>query len=355
MLYLLHYVEHHKVHELNWHFLYFIEKIRNVNRRAIFDTQELFHVDFLPKIQHGNSKTMREKFQSFFDSFKVISDVNKSLLYDLIQRSQNAEIFFESDESCSEFKSDNIRILLGDDTLKDLMIYLYSYLTGNTWDIDKHYRIIYDHIPYHKACPFCGIGDLPNRYRPDYDHLAYKSTYPLMAINLRNIAPGCNDCNQKFKKTKDVFYANGDLIRTQFLYPYVATIDINLDFSKSIYPQTDLNNQSGKWTVDILPDNNLTQTWNIIYDIKERYIDECIAVKYKTWVYQYFIDEIKDKNIENLEQLKIELDAYSLKLKNRSLDDKSFVWTYFFKYLATSNNKLIYNSILREYQKVKTI
>ena len=358
MLYKYAFVKHRKLRELNFHFLYFIRKIKGIKKNTPFTPIIYFHQSFLN--QSGQiapkgtfNKEIHSKFNLFFNDFKKLKEDSKDEFHNLVVFSNDIHLYFE-DNSINEVKSltiENIKKILKSDSFKNLMDSLWKYLKSTAWEIDKHYEEFYNELPNSKMCPFCGLNEISNQtlFKSDYDHIANKAKYPISSINLKNLAPSCSDCNQKFKNDKDVFYK--DNIRRVFLYPYLFNSKfqnqhIEIDLTGSIIPNTDSNNINGKWLVNIHPSNNFNQTWNEIYSVKKRYCSS-LYVKHDKWL-QEFTHSLKIANINFANQ--VELIKYLSSYKemfnpNDNLHTEYHLKYSYFKYLEISFNDVLFNQI----------
>lgn len=335
-----------------------MRKIKNVKKNKTFIPNLYFHKTFLnssgeiaPK---GTiNKDIQNKFKLFFDDFKKIDQDSKNEFYNLIIFSKDIHLYFE-DDSINEvitLRSDNIKKILKSDSFKNLMDSLWKYLKSpNAWEIDKHYKEFYNKLPNSKMCPFCGLSEISNQelFKADYDHIAYKADYPISSINLKNLAPSCSECNQKFKKAKDVFYDNMNTRRV-FIYPYVfnnsfQVQNIEIDLTGSVIPNTDINNTDGEWIINILPDNYLTQSWNEIYSIKERYSR---YVKHEKWLKEFTHPlKIQNRKFTNQDELKKYLSDYkNLFNPNNNLNTEYHLKYSYFKYLENSINDVLFSQI----------
>lgn len=358
MLYKYEFVKHRKLRELNFHFLYFMRKIKNVSKNKSFIPNQYFHNSFLnvsgeiaPK---GTvNKDIQKKFNLFFDDFKKLEQEAKDEFYNLIIFSKNIHLYFE-DNSINNIiilRSENIRRILKTDSFKNLMDALWKYLKSpNSWEIDKHYQEFYNKLPSSKMCPFCGLNEISNQelFKADYDHIAYKANYPISSINLKNLAPSCSDCNRNFKKAKDVFYYSNNTRRV-FIYPYVfnnnfQNQNIEIDLTGSIIPNTDIGNIKGNWIVNILPSNNFTQSWDEIYSIKERY---SLYVKHEKWLDELTKPlKIQNRKFTSQDELKNYLSNYKeIFNPNNTLNTEYHLKYSYFKFLENSINDLLFNQI----------
>ncbi len=126
------------------------------------------------------------------------------------------------------------------------------------------------------TCPCCGLIDFESAEsicREDYDHYLPKAYYPFASVNFKNLVPICNKCNRDRKKAKDPIEND----RTVF-YPFSTdehSIEINLNYT------ADIDEKTKKLTFSDLEitlngDINKIETWDWLFDIKERYEDRVI-------------------------------------------------------------------------------
>lgn len=358
MLYKYEFVKHKKLRELNFHFLYFIRKIRYLNKKTTFIPSLYFHPTFINlsgKIAPKGTvnKDIQSKFKLFFDDFKKLDQNFKNEFYNLIIFSKDIHLYFE-DKSINEIiflRNENIKRILKSDSFKNLMDSLWKYLKSpNAWEIDKHYKDFYNKLPKSKMCPFCGLNEISNQelFKADYDHIAYKADYPISSINLKNLAPSCSDCNRIFKKATDVFY-NPNNTRRNFLYPYVfnrsfQNQNIEIDLTGSTIPNTDINNSEGNWVVNIFPANDFNQTWDKVYSISKRY---SLYINHDKWLLEFTQPlKIENRNFKNLNELKEYLSKYKeIFNPNVSLNTEYHLKYSYFKHLEASINVLLFNQI----------
>lgn len=359
MLYKYRFIQNHKMRKLHQHLLYFLRKIKNVDPNASYSPKLYFHSSFLNKkgeiAPSGKiNKKLNNSFELFFNTYKKLSNELKEEFYDIAFKANGFISFFWNKEVEVEiFHSINIKRILGNDSFKDLMSNLWDNLSTNAWEIDKHYQLFFENLPESKICPFCGINQLPNpsSYRADYDHIADKSSYPLFAINLKNIAPSCGECNQKYKFGTDVFYTKKEGIKSRrvFIYPYSYSREIIVEFDGTILPETDIEKYDGVWNLNFKPDEECIISWLDIYDIKRRYIDEVLAVDYKVWIGN-FIKELKEYNIiiNNYEELQFYFKNHYLRYSTNILQKRYILKSAIFKYLSECNNIIFYDLIIKQ-------
>lgn len=115
-------------------------------------------------------------------------------------------------------------------------------------------------------CPFCGCEYFePSGVRADLDHYLARTLYPYASANLENLVPMGKYCNQGFKGQVDLLYDDGR--RCTAYFPFgndVATID--LDQSDPLG-----DDRRPSWVVRLVPGDERTETWDRVFQIKERY------------------------------------------------------------------------------------
>lgn len=348
MLYQYIYVANHKLNALNKHLNYFFYKIRGVKNNASFRIVKYFHSDFLPII--NNSPELKKKFNIFFNTYKKLEDDKKDKFDLIIIDNIRIEGSYENmNYCCLNIRSDYLTALLGNNSLNYLMNHLYDTLKSSRYKIEEHYKIIYNSMPQ-KVCPFCGLSKMSKIYREDYDHLAPKSKYPLLAINIKNLAPMCHQCNTKFKKEIDIYYKDGK--RRPFTYPYTSSLNIDIDFTGSIIDQTDLNNIIGTWTIKIIPSTTVNETWKEVFQIEKRYKEDYLESSFNDWVDE-FIDSLILYNVplnnraDVINQLKLMADS----LYNKKLNNCNIIKAPLFRFLAGGDLLKFYDSIILKYNK----
>lgn len=351
MLYRYQYIKRHPLHGLNKHLLFFFRGIRVVRNNTPFKTNgNYFHPEFSSIL--SSSPELTKKFKTFFNSYKRLDTEQRQVFYNKVTKSQCIRCVFEDTSvDCTDINNDSIRLLIGDNSLYELMKYLYENTIRSTrWKIDDHYKQMYNSM-LATVCPFCGIEIMHQTFREDYDHLLPKSRYPLTAINLYNLAPMCSTCNKKAKGEVDVLYKDG--VRRSFAYPYTTELNVELEFTGSIIPQTDINNESGVWFLTINPQEEKNTTWFEVFKIERRYIDDYMKF-FDSWTLDFIDSLIRiNQEIKDAEQLKIELSLTAKLYKRRRFSNYNIIKAPLFDYLANCNNQIFYNSLLRKYRELK--
>ncbi len=185
-------------------------------------------------------------------------------------------------------------------------------------------------------CPFCGLNPYKNLFGPrreDLDHYLYKGKYPLAAANMWNLVPTCSECNQDYKKTKDVLFDAG--VRTEAYYPYRDIGGVNLKVNLNIGMD---NKTPDAWNIQITPkiaaELKQVENWVRIYGITQRYRNE-IAAEHDNWIMTELLErgpvfvDAKDFRrfmISRARVCKIRFD--------KKLEPKSFLKIAFFVFVA---------------------
>jgi hypothetical protein len=346
MLFTYSYPQNHPLEHLNDYLFQFLTAIRTVPSNSQFRINNFFHQNLLAII--NRSPTLKKKFHDFFSAYKILDQNQKNAFYELVLKSQNIQDFFtDINIVCSDTMSTQITLLIGNDSFNSLVGHLFK-VTLKSLDIKDHYNTIYNAMPY-KVCPFCGVEKLHKSFQEDYDHLAAKRHYPLVAIHMKNLAPMCHTCNSKNKGEKDVLH-NPDLTRKLFIYPYTQSIDLTIDFSNCIIPQTNENNANGNWEINLNPDNAITQNWDGIFGIKKRFKEDYLESNFEEWV-DDFLDGLKLSNIalQSSQDVIDQLLSWSQILEERKFHNVNFIKSPLFRFLSNCGINSFYLSIITRY------
>lgn len=163
--------------------------------------------------------------------------------------------------------------------------------------VKKHYDEFFKNNE--PLCPFCGINTLAvnsSNHRDAYDHYLPKESYPFNAVNLKNLFPMCNDCNEKEKSTKNPIKDDSTKVKSFYYYgndtpSYKINIEIlNVDIENF--------NVEVSLTSDILQEE--VNTWNRLFSLSRRYKDDVICHNKvgKAWIREVWskVERKKAKN-----------------------------------------------------------
>lgn len=134
----------------------------------------------------------------------------------------------------------------------------------------QHYTLCYE-AHAHKVCAFCGCEEFsaPGGLTEDLDHYLCKSRFSFAAVNLRNLVPMGPKCNQKVKRSKNILRDdNGD--RRKAFYPY-SQHNLTMSLNQTNPFPVDKDFFSPDWVITFEEDTEEVQTWNSVFEIRERY------------------------------------------------------------------------------------
>lgn len=152
--------------------------------------------------------------------------------------------------------------------------------------IPAHYEAFMT-VNNEEVCPFCGILPIKGNnhsYREAYDHYLPKGLYPFNALNFKNLAPMCHECNSTYKLTEDPIYEDYKKIdplkkedtRQLAFYPYSGNhpdleikIELNSSDIKNLKPD-DL-----KLEIKAKDKDEHIESWKRVFGIEERYKALC--------------------------------------------------------------------------------
>lgn len=147
---------------------------------------------------------------------------------------------------------------------------------------ERQYQRIYAALP-DKLCPFCGILPLMHfsEASQDQDHYLAKSIYPFAASNMRNLSPMCERCNRVHKNDLDII-RNLAKERRKAFDPYQCEPP-ELSLLNSTIDE-ELSPPIPDWQIDFEPANEEVQTWDEVFDIRQRYKRDILGQKFNKWL-----------------------------------------------------------------------
>ncbi len=165
--------------------------------------------------------------------------------------------------------------------VKDLFLFCFDKL--DDVGIRKfQYEKIHQALPS-KDCGFCGFGTMMNieEASQDQDHYLAKSIYPFASANIRNLVPMCIACNRFHKHDKDIIRDQSGTRRRAF-DPYLCG-PTRVSVMDSVVRPNDARIVPS-WKIDFVPASAESDTWDLVFDVKERLerdiFDEC----YRRWI-----------------------------------------------------------------------
>lgn len=230
--------------------------------------------------------------------------------------------------------------------VKNLFIYCFG-LLSDLGIRDLRYEAIYNDIP-DKICPFCGCEffDAPEGPREDLDHYIAKTIYPFAAANIENLVPMGMKCNQRYKKTADILKKE-DGSRRKVSNPYNGTpIKINLNGSTPFAGDDD---KLPLWQIDFEPECEEAETWDDVFNIRDRYQRDVLNIYFNRWLDQCFKwCEATSSEINTRDDLLSIIGNYAENMEYMGMGDRAFLKTAVFKMLEkhlSEGNERLFNLI----------
>ena len=344
MLFSYQFIHNHPSRKLNQHLKYFFRKLKNVDRASNFlPINQYFLQDFVDHL--NGAPVLRQKFESFFNTFKISSATNRATLIEQFYNSQNIKDILENigfDGNSIKKRSIPPRLRI---KVSDLFGHMYPSTLNSIGNLTDHYTQMYNSLAS-KVCPFCGVEQIqmPHYARQDYDHLLNQGYYPFVSVNMNNLAPMGDQCNRIYKGGADVLYNGAD--RRYYAYPYSTSFNIAVLLDGSLLPDRNAN-FNGTWVINFAPTNGFVSTWADVFEIRYRYGELILSTHFDGWL-DHFIGNIKARSIEvntNEELIaQFQIDA-TLYLERPHLEF-NIVKGGLFRFLANCNDLAFYTSMI---------
>lgn len=266
-------------------------------------------------ILYSRKNKLYKDIEEIYNLIKRLSKVKKDFIKDAFIKNNKIE------DLCKENLSGVFYVSLESETnkklankIKDFNNYLYKFLdkkdasfVKNFNSITDYYKLLISQLP-DNICPFCGISNINSERlskRDAFDHYLPKSLLPFTAINIRNLAPMCKDCNQDWKHDINPINTNkykGIARKTFFPFDNYS-FNINISIKKL---EIDPLYEKDKHIINIDYEGEGIEeeikTWLKLFNIDTRY-DDLIRTKLKFWQEEWRIMKqsnlIKDEYIQN--------------------------------------------------------
>lgn len=160
------------------------------------------------------------------------------------------------------------------DKMKPLLVDFYETLLerkkvpGTKQD---YYQKLIDENDF-RYCPCCGLilfESKDSKFREAFDHYLPKAHYPFLSVNFKNLVPLCHKCNSDRKGEKNPIENK----KTAF-YPYSNDHNHSIQISFRLDTTKDLGSLvRGDIEIYMRGENEKIETWDRLFDIKERYND----------------------------------------------------------------------------------
>lgn len=342
MFYAYPYLASHPATHLNQQITEFFTNLSKVDEHTPFRlTTALFPQILLDRLNHPRADALRKLFESFFNAFKNLTPLERLAVLDQFLATQEVELWLDDiTRQEYEINNDNLPIALRKPA-KDLFLYLYEKTIKQ--DLRSHYRQLFKQVKP-KCCPFCGIEPLPkpDTRKADYDHWLYKASYPFAAVNMRNLIPMGQCCNQDYKRSQNLLVDNFGA-RRQFYYPYTQSYILRLNLTGSILPKADT--KSASWVINFNINNNIIQNWIEVFGIRKRYADE-LDKEFIHWT-GVFVDEYKDR-VSNIDTLKWAFKNHAATFEKFVHHQSILIKHGLLLFLAECDDNAYYNAVLKQ-------
>lgn len=285
-------------------FTHDIEKLQTFLEHTVLevwckaDSTIPFSIDLLDqdyRVLYEKRYKLHKDIEKIYNLFVPLSTTQKGFIRDTFNNNNKIEELCCNDVEPIFYKdiTREISLKLSDD-LKAFNNYLYKFLdksdaafVKNYTSATVYYKELVTQLPA-SQCPFCGIARIKSRRmsrRDAYDHYIPKSLLPFTAINVKNLAPMCKDCNESWKNDNNPIKTNKDSgSDRKTFYPFcddLPSITISLD-NLSLDP-LDVDKHNIEMKYECTGYEEEVATWRELFNIDERYDDE-IRNDCKAWL-----------------------------------------------------------------------
>lgn len=295
-----------------------------------------------------DNTTLKNKFEEVYNVYKgIINPILRLRIVNAFTQSNKIE------ELCSNAPNTEM-VLLNDlplvirPSIDKLFLYLYNsainYHEFQTYTNDTLRKTIDRFIINNKIviCPFCGLESFTNiegQARLSLDHWLCKDFFPMSAVNLNNLVPIGQSCNQRPAKGNKNVLLDELNNRINAYYPYSSHNGINVTFNFINEPNGH-NIENANWSLIIEPvnpiDNSRFQNWMSIMNIDIRFKDFLRKGVFPLWEVDY-IEHISDDDNDlapatNIDELRYNFSNWksTFKIKGRP---GSLIYRAFIDYL----------------------
>jgi|GEM_PF-570881 len=301
-----------------------------------------YHKRLESRLKHKSG--LGYKLNEYQKSLKKLSQIEQDLVLKTFKDQNEIELLLSCQCDCDSIKDlpQNIQNIISE-SLKDLFAYAFNLLTDLEIR-DQYYQIIYKSIPY-RVCPFCGYEKLnspksssPKSKREALDHYLLKDQYPFAAANLRNLVPMGYKCNSQDKHAKNILYKNiNNRTRRKSFDPYKHNVTISLCLNKSI-PFAGKKGRIGgllpKWEVELIPISEEIETWDDVFNIKDRYVKDYLDAEFKSWLDIFAKWYQRYKKVQDSDQdLVNAIEIYAIEREDEGFAEQAFLKAAVFRML----------------------
>jgi hypothetical protein len=302
--------------------------------------------------------------EQIYSEFEKIKDDNFKLeLIDLYDANNNVEVLC-NDKSKLPISYAEIKARYSDleKAINDFYSKLYG--TESPFNLDAFGQLNKKLIPSHyeafmtdnneEVCPFCGILPIKGNnhsYREAYDHYLPKGLYPFNALNFKNLAPMCHECNSTYKLTEDPIYEDYKKIdplkkednRQLAFYPYSENHpEVEIKIELTTRDIKNLKPSDIKLEIKATGIEEQIESWKRVFGIEERYLALLCA---KHGAKEWFIDVYDDfENAKELSDIEKAEEYYGKVIRATERNNKSGKMILKRKFLEECKDKGLLNA-----------
>ncbi|MCY9547028.1 hypothetical protein [Lysinibacillus xylanilyticus] len=243
----------------NEHLDFFIDKIKSFFTKTFNEESydETINSNFF--IQLKKTNLVKYYLKDFYNNYTLLNEQQKSIIKKAFEINTDIEIICYSQLKPIKY-SEVHESVRGD--LKNIFNYLYKdlpkvkYFKETLGSFKNYYNQFYEHnFSNYTQCPFCGLKQMktPTETRREpFDHYLLQSNYPFVSLIRNNLVPMCHDCNEDYKRNKDISLS-------KVFYPFTEEVsDVELEIRGG---EVKLN--SSKFPEEV-------ESWDNIFEIKKR-------------------------------------------------------------------------------------
>lgn len=295
-----------------------------------------------------NNTDLKIKFQEVYDIYKGITNpITRTSIVDSFTQSNKIEKLCNNDPDATMILLRDLPLVIRP-SIDKLFLYLYNtainYHGFQTYTNDTLRETINRFVIKNKivVCPFCGLESFINiegQARLPLDHWLCKDFFPMSAVNLNNLVPIGQSCNQRPAKGNKNVLIDELNNRINSYYPYSSHNGIKVTFNFINEPNGHkIKDSDWNLTIEALNPSDVSkfESWLSIMNIDIRFKDFLRNGVFALWEADY-IEHIKDDDnyltpATNIDELKCNLSNWksTFKIKGRP---GSIIYRAFVDYL----------------------
>lgn len=292
-------------------------------------TQRVKWPDVIPeehRLKLRSRSSIKARLSTFLDAFESLDADERADVRQAIDDENRLAQLFKNEVDCfrKEQLPEQIRA-----PAEDLFTKLFELLT-DLGVRDTQYAEIYSAMKT-RVCPFCGCEyfDPPPLPRHDLDHYLTRTIYPFAASNLNNLAPMGDRCNKSYKKRIDMLRTDAGAMR-KCSDPFEGPV-ASISLARSVPLQRD-GGRLPTWHIDIIEDSEELQTWDTVFQIRERYTNAVLDQEYQGWLSQFARWSLT-QSVQERNDTRLLLETYVAQLEPEGIFERAFLKRAVFRML----------------------